>query len=81
MRKIAAVIQKGARKENEGSTRAVLTSSRKGRRALASKSRKLAGGMTGADAVFAELEAMTHSEHVEIAERLLSWINENDLAP
>ncbi len=40
-----------------------------------------ASRMTAGDAVFAELEAMSRSEQKEIAERLLDWIQENDLAP
>lgn len=80
MRTIHKVIRKGERAQSEGLIRSVLTSSRKGRRAVASKSRKSGIGMTGVDAVFAELEAMTRDEQVEIADRLLTWINENDLA-
>lgn len=81
MRKIAEVMRKGDRKAGEGETRSVLASTRKGRRALASKARKVGGGMTGGDAIFAELEAMSRDEQEEIADRLLTWIDENELAP
>lgn len=35
--------------------------------------------MSSANAVFAELEAMSRSEQEEIADQLLDWINENGL--
>ncbi len=40
-----------------------------------------ARSMTGSDAVFAELEAMSRDEQEEIAERLLNWIQDEVLAP
>jgi hypothetical protein len=36
--------------------------------------------MTGSDVIFAELEAMSREEQEAIANRLMDWIQENELA-